>query len=421
MALFLATIAWLFVELKNIWGWPLCCAWVFATSWFFNLNDYLNYGHRPEFYLAINEALALGFVIRSLRLNESGWFFSVGVISAFASFYKFTGASPVITTLIWSLVCLGHDKYPQLKIMIHKGALSSFGFLLTISILYLSLPTSSFYSWIVFSNSQNQSSINIFYRFLTSIKHLEPLWGLLIASLPSPLILWHLYKENFRGIHERRLHFHLYSWIFLWTLISAMTHFFSPDQHDLHPIIIPAVTLCFYSVHLIKSFIGDKPKVLLYIFWICSSLFFAKYSILRQIIQFYHLDHPQESDLAYNNLNRWLQQHLKKGQIFCYWSESYKPYLISHQLCPLISNPAQLNHGEQNTKRIEEDLAQLKKRNDIEFLIENPLSSSMIIHSKASNKTPFSNRIINDYKQWKNNHFRPVKHDISPFLIFERR
>ena len=180
-------------------------------------------------------------------------------------------------------------------------------------------------------------------------------------------------------------------------------------------------------------------KLAFILVFVFSSLYFARYFVVRQWQQVQQLEAYEAGYKPYLQLAQWLKSEMAQKNpaeknmekhvggffenvpTFYYWSMGYSLYLHSDLPCPGRISPSILTLGDNGAQLVLDDLQNLQQKNNIVFLVENPETFPKNITQPDS--FPAGSRArqtVETYLSWRDREFKKVDIDFGPFQVYRR-
>ena len=429
---FLLALAWLsrvFVlcGAHNGFSSHITLLWAVVVSFAFNLNNFLDFGNRTEFGLALFEMLAMGHTLLFYKYKKNIHLVLAGALCALATLYKPTGMASLQATValfifVWVFKMyfenfpIGSLKFSRLLWLCF--GFFSFGVLALLPVILTGQLTELWRATITVPLSlTGGTGKSIPQAAMECIMRMGPLWG---WTWPCVFVLPYLLWKGFR----RQLDVALV-WLTLWTLatysgIVLMRH---GHPHYDHPLVVPLITLSLYWVAKISQH-HSKWRVAVLLLWCCSGLWFSKYFMVRQAKQSFSLAETQKlKTQPYRKVSLWFKEQLSSEETFYYWSMGYSPYLHSDKPCPALISPCIITLGDVGAEMIQMDLSRLQNNPQITHLLENPETFPKYMSDPAHFKVGSKAReTVEIYLQWRDQDFYPVHlPELKPFLIYRKK
>lgn len=425
MLIFLSSLAWGALQLKNLLGAYWVTFWAIVISFGYNLNNYLDSGNRTEFGVSIFEFLSMTFILSYFRKENKVNLFLSGLCCSLATMYKPIGLASILTSyFVFLSFTFFFKNTNDKKIDLIKNLIYlTVGFLIGafFTLLPVTLEGNLQKVWdatitLPFSqtNATNKSLLEAAIDF--PIK-LGPLLGFLWPILLFPLVLYKT-KEH-PGITKFTY------WMLIWNTatfsgIVLMRH---GHPHYYQTAIIPGLTLAFLCIYFTQKKLTKLSKILLITLFLISGLIFSRYFILKQAKLSTNLSTTTSLSLPYIQLSQWLNSQLKENETFYYWSMGYSLYIHSQKECPGRLSPSFLILSEACANLVIKDLDKIIENKNITYLIENPNTypKNLTIASDFPQNS-LANLTIQNYLHWRDNNFQIIKpHLYPPFILYERK
>ncbi|MBF0196456.1 MAG: hypothetical protein HQL32_02045 [Planctomycetes bacterium] len=410
--------------MPKLWVMLLCVLFCYA----FNLNNYGDFGNRPEFSVAFFECLAFCAGLQFLRAKGSLYLILMGALSASAFFYKPIGMASFLAmfALLMSqmIVKPSGSKSSLRKILFDVGSLC-LGFLsvvLLVSLYFASkgLANDLWQATIFLPLSLSGTSKRTYLEAVVAMYYAYgPLWGALWPMLLLPFLL---FKTAMNAIEKQ-----LILLIFLFTaatlcgvVLQKMGH-----PHYYHTGVGPLVLLSVFSLFLFLKYIvsAEKVKALVVVVFILSSLYTGRWPMMRQIRYYKNIKSAREDLSYYQDLADWLKRDLKKGEKIYYWSHGYIPYILSDLVSPGLYTPQYLKMGDRGAEILSEDLQRFKdfpqNTESIKYIIEHKYClAEFFCEGKYENQK--SRDVFAVYQSWRDANYGKIElPELPEFNIYK--
>lgn len=400
-------------------GAACTAALIFAAA--FNLNNYLDFGNRPEFGMSLLELAAFLCLLHGWRKHSASALLLCGLLSGSAFWFKPVGMACFLAAGSAVLMSrrpeLWRERMTQLRtlsagfllallpVMCYFALSGQAGEPLLASVLVpLQLADESAPGWA-------QAAHNLLWRF-------GPLWWWCSILLISP---WQLWRER----HSSDSTFHLHLWFLVASLAGILVqrrdhpHYF---LQGVAPLVLSA-TVAWNLLWKFLTDVGFKPlKACLILFFAAQLLLGLRWPLQRQ---FHYLRHVLPELQAGNRehllgLRDWIDTHLSPEDDIYYWSHGYQPYIVSERFSPGRISPFLLAHGPVGAKLVLQDLRQVMGAG-VELIIENPDVHPEVFAGSATLESAEQRECLALYRRWRDEAFVHTRTLPGTFRLYLRR
>jgi hypothetical protein len=430
---FLLTLAWLSRALRSCAGLSprMTLLWAVIISFAFNLNNYLDFGNRTEFGLALFEMIAMGHTLLFFKHQKNLHLIVAGALCAVATLYKPTGmASLQATIALFFLRWIFKERFKSEAGSVHCSysishllwlllGFFAFGSIILLPIILEGQLLELWRATITIPLSLSGGTGKSLLQAATECPvRMGPLWGWAWPSaFALPYLIWQWLRRELDPVHL---------WLLLWTSASfcgivLMRH---GHPHYDHPLVVPLITVSVCTMSRVCQKSSRKFSMTLLILWCCSGIWFSKYFVVRQAKQSVSLEQVHDKiDQPYRDVSLWLKENVSSDHTFYYWSMGYSPYLHSGKPCPGLISPCILPMGDAGAAMVQLDLKRIQQDPRVGYLLENPDTFPKFLsdptHFEAGSKAM---ETVKAYLNWRDQKFKKLDlPKLKPFLVYQRK
>lgn len=409
--LFILWLGYSITTLKGIFKPSVLCLYLITLSFFFHLSHYIDFGNRPEFYLAILEGFAILCSIKYLKNDKNHFLFLSGLLSAAAFFFKPVGMAAFLATGAWLLYTKHRNSFKPLLIL---GA----GFSCTISIVSLILLSQGtlyecIQATLLVPMTLSASHNSIFDAFCLLLKNYGPMWGLGILFFASPYFF--LRKTSFEKGILTLLVLHMFA------SISGIIIQRNSEPHYYLQGVGPILLLAFACFNHLQNLIPvKKHRIIVVIIFAASILFFARYPAIQQSHRYHQLHSIEEKSKEVLLVCNWLNENLQDDQTFYYFSNGYQPYIWTDFKPPHRYSSYFLRHGDKGAELFHQDLERFKENEKLFVIVEHRRILE-VLSSKENLNSSKKEAAFASYHQWLQKEFKMIQSPSSQHNLYIRK
>ncbi|MBF0244055.1 MAG: glycosyltransferase family 39 protein [Planctomycetes bacterium] len=410
----LASCAGIFLVLRGLlWGgFALLASVLFCYG--FNLNNYLDYGNRPEFALSLLEMWAILLGLRFVWRGGGRNLFFSGALSALAFWFKPVGMASFLALGTFLVLAPRTRRGRDLGLLLG----GFFSVLVCISAFFAArgLLGEIIKASLLVPLSLGAEGAQSYAGAATeALKAYGPLWGLFI---PLPFVLCFL---KLSPPQERRQMGYL-CLVFLASLAGVLIQKKGHPHYYLQGV-GPLVLLSVGGLRLVSEKLSGRVPARIFVhLFLLGFLLLTRWSAWRQWRYHEALDAGFQDRLPYAELADWLKARLEPGEKIYYWSQGFQPYLLTGTSSPGRLSPLFLVHGDGGAELVLRDLGRVAAA-PVRFLIEQEGEEEHpLFFARYGSPSLMQQRVLERYRDYRRSAFARLEPPpVSGFAVYQRR
>lgn len=384
----------------------------------FNLNNYLDFGNRPEFLMSLLEIISFSMGFRYIYSGKKKYLFLMGFCCGLACWFKPVGMASGLAISAYLILNMKIQRIEKIISIfsVWSAFLASWAPFFIYGILH-GVLYKAFSAMFLAPLSLSQSYVNTYGEaLLKSFMALGPLWGLF---LPIAVLFIFIRKNDLKKKEGKVLG---YSFLFLLASLSGIVIQRGSQPHYFHqavgPLCIFGVLSLSYTTQRLKL---KKVKWIYVLLFFCLFIYLTKWSFVRQLKYVNLLEEKSARYNSYVKLGTWLKKRLKKGDAIYYWSHGYQPYLLSDTKALNLVSPMFYTMGKVGVNLVREDLEKIGNHQNLKYVIENEKVFPEKFNLGHVREKTGAKKLFNDYCYWRDSKFDRVEEDIDGFILYQKK
>jgi len=384
----------------------------------FNLNNYQDFGNRPEFAMSLLELLGICAALKAITSHSPRYWLYVGIFSFCAFLFKPVGMAGLLAAAVflsgawfgtrerttgqgvrWLLVGAIIPLLPITLWLLHQETLVAF-------------LNATFVTPLKLASVHHRSYPQVLHHLIYSY---GPFWGMVLPLAVIPLVCgFHPLTKPQKKVLCLLLLFMLASLCGIIVQKKGYPHYYQQG-------IAPLVLFSFYILHLLMQKLTTLRYLVLAGF-VLSLGYYGRWHALRQWRYYRDLPVYRESFLPYTELGTWLRNHLSGDEMLYYWALGYQPYILSATHSPGLVSPFLLVHGDYGAELVQEDLKRVKLK-PVRFMIElAPDANAPLALPGVVNPSPAQRACYTTYQNFRDKQFCKMTPQPCPgFIVYQRK